>query len=266
MLQFLDKSTLSYAAIFGIQKDTHLVGTDYSWLTSIFYFGYMFSQPLSGIVLQRYPAAKCLAACVFLWSVILFMHVVCDSWAKLMVVRFFLGVVEGLTFPAFMLINAAWWPRKIQPFRMGFWFSFNGVSQIVGGLLSYGLGYIKSSIASWKWMFLITGALTTLWPIYLFFALPNSQLDAWFLKDDEKRIAVEMIRDNNTGIHNKTFKKEQFIEALTDFKTWIWFITCFFVNIPNSVASFGNLVISGFGYSSLETTLRVRFRKFAATS
>jgi hypothetical protein len=39
MLQFLDKSTLSYAAIFGLQKDTGLVGTDYSWLTSIFYLG-----------------------------------------------------------------------------------------------------------------------------------------------------------------------------------------------------------------------------------
>jgi MFS family permease len=255
MLQFLDKTTLSYAALFGIQADTGLVGSDYSWLTSIFYFGYLLSQPLSGIVLQRFPAAKCLCVCVMLWSFILFMHVVCDSWAKLMVVRFFLGTVEGMTFPAFILINAAWWPREVQPFRMGFWFSFNGVAQIVGGLLSYGLGHIQSSIESWKWMFLVTGAMTTLWSIFLFFALPNNQLDAWFLKGDEKRIALEMIRDNNTGIHNKSFKKEQFIEALTDMKTWIMFLLNFLINIPNSVASFGTIVISGFGYSSLETTL-----------
>jgi MFS family permease len=255
MFQYLDKTTLSYAAIFGIQADTHLVGTDYSWLTSIFYFGYLLSQPLSGIVLQRYPAAKCMSVCVFLWSVILFMHVVCDNWAKLMAVRFFLGVIEGLTIPAFILISAAWWPREVQPFRMGFWFSFNGVAQILGGLLAYGLGHIQSSIESWKWMYLVIGAITAVWSVILFFALPNNQLDAWFLKGNEKRIAIEMIRDNNTGIHNKTFKKEQFIEAITDVKIWWMFLLAFLINIPNSVGSFGNIVISGFGFSSLETTL-----------
>jgi len=151
----------------------------------------------------------------------------CDSFAKLMPVQFFLGVVEGLTFPAFILINAAWWPRKVQPFRVGFWFSFNGISQIVGGLLAYCLGHIKSSIESWKWMFIVTGALTTLWSNLIYFVLPASQLDVWFLKDDEKMIAIETIRDNNMGIHNRTFKKEQFIEALTDPKSWLWFLIYF---------------------------------------
>lgn len=31
-----------------------------------------------------------------LWGVILFMHVVCNNWAKLMVVRFFLGMAEAM--------------------------------------------------------------------------------------------------------------------------------------------------------------------------
>ena len=30
------------AAIFGLTKDVHLIGTQYSWLGSIFYFGYLF--------------------------------------------------------------------------------------------------------------------------------------------------------------------------------------------------------------------------------
>jgi hypothetical protein len=34
-LYFLvDKTTLSYAAIFGIKEDLHLVGNRYSWLSS----------------------------------------------------------------------------------------------------------------------------------------------------------------------------------------------------------------------------------------
>lgn len=35
---YIDKTTLSYAAIFGIREDLNLVGTDYSWLSSMFYF------------------------------------------------------------------------------------------------------------------------------------------------------------------------------------------------------------------------------------
>lgn len=237
MLQFLDKTTLSYAAIFGIRQDTNLHGTDYSWLSSVFYFGYLLSQPLSAVALQRFPAAKCLAVCVFLWSVILFMHAACSNFGGLMAVRFFLGVVEGLTFPAFMLITNAWYPRKNQSFRMGIWFAQNGTAQILGGLLSYGLGHIRSGIPSWKWMFLVTGAITTVWSIVLWFAIPNSQIDARFLDENEKRASIEMIRANNTGVYSRKFKKEQMIEALTDMKTWVFFLITFFINIPNSVAS-----------------------------
>jgi hypothetical protein len=38
---YIDKTTLSYAAIFGIQTDLKLVGTQYNWLSSIFYFGFL---------------------------------------------------------------------------------------------------------------------------------------------------------------------------------------------------------------------------------
>jgi hypothetical protein len=38
---YIDKTTLSYAAIFGIKDDLHLKGTEYSWLSSIFYFGFL---------------------------------------------------------------------------------------------------------------------------------------------------------------------------------------------------------------------------------
>lgn len=38
---YIDKTTLSYAAIFGIQEDLHLHGTQYNWLSSLFYFGFL---------------------------------------------------------------------------------------------------------------------------------------------------------------------------------------------------------------------------------
>ena len=38
-LQLIDKTTLSYSAVFGLETETHLIGQQYSWVSSIFYFG-----------------------------------------------------------------------------------------------------------------------------------------------------------------------------------------------------------------------------------
>ncbi|KAI6909783.1 hypothetical protein KC334_g3826, partial [Hortaea werneckii] len=38
---YVDKTTLSYAAIYGVKEDLNLEGDDYSWLSSIFYFGWL---------------------------------------------------------------------------------------------------------------------------------------------------------------------------------------------------------------------------------
>jgi hypothetical protein len=41
LLQYLDKNGINYASVYGLQEGTNLFGNDYSWLSSIFYFGYM---------------------------------------------------------------------------------------------------------------------------------------------------------------------------------------------------------------------------------
>lgn len=40
-LNYLDKTTLSYASIMGIKTDIHLVNDEYQWLGSIFYLGFL---------------------------------------------------------------------------------------------------------------------------------------------------------------------------------------------------------------------------------
>lgn len=55
---YIDKTTLSYAAIFGIQKDLNLHGTEYSWLSSIFYFGFLIWACKSTTLETSIPADK----------------------------------------------------------------------------------------------------------------------------------------------------------------------------------------------------------------
>jgi hypothetical protein len=53
-----EKTTLSYAAIFGIRDDLHLVGTEYNWLSSLFYFGFLVWAFPTNFLLQRLPIGE----------------------------------------------------------------------------------------------------------------------------------------------------------------------------------------------------------------
>ncbi|BFZ62070.1 Allantoate permease [Saitoella coloradoensis] len=43
-LQFLDKTTLSYTSVMGLQTDTHLKGDEYSYLGMLFYVGFLIAD------------------------------------------------------------------------------------------------------------------------------------------------------------------------------------------------------------------------------
>lgn len=59
MFDFDIQTTLSYAAIFGIVDDLKLHGTQYNWLSSIFYFGFLVWAFPTNFLLQRLPIGMC---------------------------------------------------------------------------------------------------------------------------------------------------------------------------------------------------------------
>lgn len=50
---FIDKTILSSAAVFGLTDDNHLVGTQYAWAGSIFYFGYVIKSSFCLLCMPR---------------------------------------------------------------------------------------------------------------------------------------------------------------------------------------------------------------------
>lgn len=87
LLQLIDKNTLSYAAIMGIKKSTHLTPSDYSWLGSIVCksacstrrgiacnescvdFGYLGGDLPAVWFMQKFPLRYYLGSACVLWGV-----------------------------------------------------------------------------------------------------------------------------------------------------------------------------------------------------
>lgn len=91
-LNFMDKTILSSAAVFGLEDDNHLHGKQYSWVGSVFYFGYLFFEYPATILIQKLPIGKYLAGVCFVWGAIVASTAGCSSFGGLVTVRFMLGV------------------------------------------------------------------------------------------------------------------------------------------------------------------------------
>lgn len=62
--QFLDKTALGGAAILGVREDLHLSGSEYSWSSGIYYFGYLIASYPAGYIMVRWKVGKMIACSV----------------------------------------------------------------------------------------------------------------------------------------------------------------------------------------------------------
>lgn len=217
----------------------------------------MVSQPVVARLIVRFPIGRFVAIATVLWGAVLMTTAASRSFASLMSIRAILGCLESCINPAFIVISAQWWTRDEQPLRISYWYLGNSIGQVCGGLLGYGIAHISSqAVPNWAFFFLIFGAITICYGGFLFYYLPDSPLNARWLSDHERALAIERVRSNRTGVENHVWKWSQFKECIMDIQCWILVATFFLDDIPaGGVASFGSIVVKGFGFSTLYSTL-----------
>ncbi|KAJ9311979.1 hypothetical protein DTO271D3_7826 [Paecilomyces variotii] len=267
-LVYYDKAILGSAALFGMPQDLALSYVDYStkppttdtsrlsWATSIFYFGMLAGSYPMTFVLQRFTLARVLGPLVFLWAIICASTAGVTTWHGLFAQRFFLGFVESVIPTGFMTIVSNFYTQEEQALRQAFWFSSTGWFTIIGGALNYGFGQITSgSLKRWQYIYIFAGCLTAVFSLWCF-CLPNSPISAWFLTKEERLVAVERLRKGQTGTREQKIKLGQVKEALLDIKVWLIFIMMGAAyTINGAVSGFGPLIVSTFGYNTLDAIL-----------
>ncbi|KAM5349080.1 hypothetical protein ACJ41O_008903 [Fusarium nematophilum] len=258
-LQAIDKGTLSFASIMGLTADTGMENPDgsYSWLTTCIYLAILVVEYPQNWLIARVPIAKYLSFCIIAWGGCLACHAACKDFKGLVVVRTMLGIFESACQPCFVILSAMWYRRDEQASRVTYWYMMNGAQQIVGGLLAYCFSLIKSGpLRSWQWLFLSYGIISIVFGFFVLYWMPDSPMRATCWDEGVKHEMVERVRDNQTGIQNKKFKKEQFIEGFKDPQTYGYALISLCTTLPTSgLGAFANIIIKSFGFSTLETQL-----------
>lgn len=100
----------------------------------------------------------------------------------------------------------------------------NGLAQVLGSLLMYGIGKtLKSQLASWRVLFLICGALTATFGFLFYFLVPTGPEKAWFLSDREREVLLARMALDREGGDKTNFSKAQMKETILDIRAWFIF-------------------------------------------
>ncbi|EKM82407.1 hypothetical protein AGABI1DRAFT_117893 [Agaricus bisporus var. burnettii JB137-S8] len=259
LMTFADKISLGQSAVLGLLQGVRLTQNQFNWLGTIFYLSYLAFQYPQNLALQKFPVGKWMSINIFIWSIALLSHAACKSFGGLFAVRFILGLCEGAITPGFLIVTSMFYTREEQTRRVGYWFLMNGIAVIFLGFVAFGTLHTKTSkFMPWQWLMIITGLLTLVTSILFWFFFPDSPANARFLTPTERAQAVQRIKQNQTGVENKKWKRDQFIEAFTDPKTWMLAFFAALAYVPASERLITNqrqIIVSMFGFTPIQTTL-----------
>ncbi|KAL4864812.1 major facilitator superfamily domain-containing protein [Aspergillus spectabilis] len=276
MLQYLDKYALGNTTIFGIQESLSLVGDQYSWASSAFFFGFLVASYPVSLYFVKFPIGKFLSITFLSWAIVLACHGATSNFAGITSVRVLLGALGSTISPGLSLVTGLWYKRSEHASRHGIWFAGNSIASMFGSLLTYGIGHINNSVDPWRWIFIVFGILTFAYGIIFFICLPDTPQTARFLSKKEGEFVYQRAQQETlTGV-SKKWSKSHCVEALIDPKTWLIFVYAMGSCIPNggitsvrisglrftkallivyTLLQFGGLVVAGFGYSTFDTIL-----------
>ena len=135
--------------------------------------------------------------------------------------------------------------------------SASGVTNMVGSLLTWGLGHIDSPhLKSYQIIFLFFGLITVAYAFVVLFFMPDSPTKTKILNEEEKLVAIERLRQNEMGMENYAWNWAHVKETFYDLKTWLWCAMMFSISVPSGgISTFGPLIIQAFGYNKFETIL-----------
>ena len=101
---------------------------------------------------------------------------------------------------------SSWYTRKEQVLRTALIYST--LSSLTNGLLSYASSFAvgQLGVKAWQLLFLLVGSITFSWGLLLGLFLPDSPVNARWLTDRQRVIAVLRLRDNRTGVEVSLIK------------------------------------------------------------
>lgn len=136
ILNYLDRNNIAAARLYGIVKDTGLVGTEYQTVISVLFASYILFQVPSNIIASKfkYPGIY-INIMMAGWGIVSAATAAANSFEHLIVIRIILGVFEAAFFPGAVYLLSCWYTKKELASRTAILFSGSQLGNAFGGFL-----------------------------------------------------------------------------------------------------------------------------------
>jgi len=246
IMNYLDRNNIAAAKLAGLTQDLNLNDVQFQTAVSILFVGYLLMQVPSNLFLNKIgKPAIYLPICMIIWGIISTATAACQSYAGLILCRFFLGFIEAAYFPGCLFYLSSWYTRKELGFRTAIFYSGALISGAFSGLIAAGVRKNMDGLhglRAWRWLFIIEGAVTVGIAGAAFFVLPNFPRTTAWLTEEERALAVwrleeDIGEDDWLDGQHQSFKVGLKL-AFSDVKTYVLTVMVFGIVASGTVTNF----------------------------
>lgn len=230
---FLDRSSITYASIGGMDKSLGLTATTYGFIAGIFFIGYFIFGVPGNMILEKVGARKWIGLILVLWGIVTLVTAFVHSAVELTILRFLLGVFEAALFPGMTLIITYWVRSAERAAAVALFMIAPPLANSFGAPLATWIitnVHMALNLAGWRWLFLIVGIPAVILGFFTFWYLADKPSAARWLTKDEKAALVNELEQDAKLTEDKKVTGAPFKEAAVNGRVWkMTFINVFYV-------------------------------------
>ncbi len=260
VVAFLDRVNVGSASL-TMNKDLGLSPEIYGFGAGIFFLGYFIFEVPSNIILEKVGARLWIGRIMLSWGVLSMANAFATGPWSFYVVRFLLGIAEAGFFPGMVLYLTYWFPSAHRARLIALFMVALPLANVVGGPVSgliLGMEGVRH-LHGWQWLFLLEGAPSVAFGLWVLLRLPNGPGDARWLDDGERAAIDAALAAEPAHVHTKL------LPMFLDPRVWLLAIPDFGIVL----ALYGvNLwlpqIVREMGYSIIDTSFIVALPYLAA--
>ncbi|ORY90816.1 major facilitator superfamily domain-containing protein [Leucosporidium creatinivorum] len=252
MLSFLDRSNIGNAQTAGMGADLGLSSSQYQFLLTAFYIGYVVGQPTM-LLWKRFPPHIFVAFLTLGWGGLALLQASATNFGGLVALRLLLGVCETAFAPGVTYYLSFFYQRHEIGFRQGLYLGAAPIATAYAGALAYGLTHVKNAaIANWKLLMVVEGAPAILMVPFVWFFLPDRASTAHFLSPREREISIARAQADGHSGREGGLQSKGVWEGLTDPKAFLQGLLYFSLNVSySSLPIFLPTILTEMGFTSI---------------
>ncbi|MBO0411349.1 MFS transporter [Enterococcus hulanensis] len=221
---FLDRSSITYASLGGMDTDLGLTATTYGFIAGIFFIGYFIFGIPGNMILEKVGAKKWISLILILWGTVTLLTGFVQTVTGLVVLRFLLGIFEAALFPGMTLIVTYWFLSKTRAAAIALFMIAPPLANAFGAPVATTIItqiHQFLNLDGWRWLFIIVGLPAILLGFFTYWYLSDDPSKAKWLTAEEKQWLVKELDKDRLKSSKHGEISAPFREALKDKKIWI---------------------------------------------